>query len=64
MKKCNSHGGYTGDICPGCLKVAAPDLLKMLEKTLKLLLDNAFDPEIQSVANEAKALIAKAKGDS
>lgn len=26
-KECSSHGHYSDDVCPGCLKNAAPDLL-------------------------------------
>ncbi len=32
-KRCNKHGYYHSDICPGCLGDAAPDLLDKL-KTL------------------------------
>ena len=34
---CNKHGYYEDDICPFCLKDAAPDLYKELRKAHKII---------------------------
>jgi len=65
LKKCNKHGWYKEDICPGCLRDAAPALLDACKfaanpkapfKTDQLAFANNI---IAAIAKKAKAAIAK-----
>ena len=59
-KRCNKHGYYRNDVCPGCLSAIAPDLLEALKQISDIedarFTHAGFDLEVNNIA---KAAIAK-----